>query len=205
MQGTRRPDGIIVSVPTLEDIAWPVRTERLLIRPATVNDVESTWSFRRLPEVTEWMTIAPKSIEDYRKHFEQPDRLPRTLIMENDGHVVGDLMIRIEDAWVQAEVADQGKGAQAEIGWCIDPAYGGRGLATEATHELMRICFEDLGLHRVIALCFADNVASWRLMERVGMRRETHTIRDSLHRSLGWLDGYGYGLLKDEWESRRSV
>jgi RimJ/RimL family protein N-acetyltransferase len=69
----------------------------------------------------------------------------------------------------------------------------------------MRICFEDLGLHRVIALCFADNVASWRLMERVGMRRETHTIRDSLHRSLGWLDGYGYGLLKDEWESRRSV
>jgi RimJ/RimL family protein N-acetyltransferase len=190
---------------SLDDIAWPVRTERLLIRRATLDDVETTWPFRRLPEVTEWMTIAPQSIEDYRKHFEQPDRLARTLIMEQADAVVGDLMIRTEDAWVQGEVAEQGKGAQAEIGWCLDPAHGGRGLATEAVRELLRLCFEDLGLHRVVAVCFADNVSSWRLMERVAMRREMHSVRDSLHRSRGWLDGFGYALLRDEWRAGRSV
>jgi RimJ/RimL family protein N-acetyltransferase len=63
----------------------------------------------------------------------------------------------------------------------------------------MRICFEDLGLRRVTANTFADNEPSWRLMERVGMRRELHTVRESLHRSGEWLDGLGYALLADEW------
>lgn len=49
------------------------------------------------------------------------------------------------------------------------------------------------------AHCFADNAASWHLMERVGMRRELRTVRDSLHRSGAWLDGMGYALLADEW------
>jgi RimJ/RimL family protein N-acetyltransferase len=51
----------------------------------------------------------------------------------------------------------------------------------------------------VTANCFAGNEASWRLMERVGMRRELHTVRESLHRSGEWLDGLGYALLADEW------
>ncbi|HEX8767440.1 MAG TPA: GNAT family protein, partial [Jatrophihabitans sp.] len=59
--------------------------------------------------------------------------------------------------------------------------------------------FTDLGLRRVTANCFADNEASWRLMERVGMRRELYTVRESLHRSGEWLDGIGYALLADEW------
>jgi RimJ/RimL family protein N-acetyltransferase len=36
-------------------------------------------------------------------------------------------------------------------------------------------------------------------MERLGMRREAHTVSDSLHRSGRWLDGYGYALLAEEW------
>ena len=65
--------------------------------------------------------------------------------------------------------------------------------------ELLRVCFDELGLRRVTADCFAANEASWRLMERVGMRREVHTLRESLHRSGEWLDGLGYALLADEW------
>jgi RimJ/RimL family protein N-acetyltransferase len=83
----------------------------------------------------------------------------------------------------------------------LDPAYTGHGYATEAVREMLRFCFEDLGLRRVIANCFADNSTSWRLMERVGMRREAHAVRDSLHRSGKWLDGYTYALLADEWLS----
>ena len=52
-----------------------------------------------------------------------------------------------------------------------------------------------------VALCFADNEPSWRLMERVGMRREQHTKQDSLHRDGQWLDGMMYALLADEWRA----
>ncbi len=83
-------------------------------------------------------------------------------------------MLRREDAWSQREVIDQARGAQAELGWVLDPAYTGSGYATEAVRELLRYCFEDLGVRRVTANCFLDNDASWRLMERVGMRRELH-------------------------------
>jgi len=108
-------------------------------------------------------------------------------------------MIRVEDAWAQAELADQARGVQAELGWVLHPGHTGRGYATEAVCALIQLCFEDLGLRRVTASCFADNAASWRLMERVGMRREVYTIRESLHRSREWLDGMGYALLADEW------
>lgn len=186
----------------LSAVAWPVRTERLTLRPATTDDLDATWAFRRLPEVCEWVTHSPVDRAAYAQQFLDPDRLSKTLIVEREGTVVGDLMLAIGDSWAQGEVADRAVNVQAELGWTIDPAHAGHGYATEATAEMIRICFEDLGLRRVVALCFADNVASWRLMERVGMRREEHTVKDSLHRSGEWLDGYGYALLAEEWRSR---
>ena len=111
-------------------------------------------------------------------------------------------MLAVRDAWGQAEAGEPTSRVQAEIGWCLDPAYGGQGYATEAVERLLTVCFDDLDLRRVTAECFAENRASWRLMERVGMRRETHAVADSLHRSRGWVDGLGYGLLAEEWRSR---
>jgi RimJ/RimL family protein N-acetyltransferase len=143
-------------------------------------------------------------MEEYRTQFEAPEAMAKTIVIELDGEVVGDLMLAVDDAWAQAEVAEQAKGVQAELGWSLHPDHAGHGYATEAVRELIRLCFEDLGLRRVVANCFADNEASWRLMERVGMRREQHTVRDSLHRSGEWLDGMSYALLADEWRARQS-
>jgi RimJ/RimL family protein N-acetyltransferase len=190
------------SAGLIRRVTWPVRTERLTIRPAAEADVEATWRFRRLPEVGEWITRAPTSREDYAQQFLHPGRLGKTLVFELDGLVIGDLMLAVEDAWSQAEVADRAREVQAELGWTMDPAYGGHGYATEAVAALIRVCFEDLGLRRVTANCFADNHESRRLMERLGMRRELHTVRESLHRSRGWLDGLGYALLAEEWRAR---
>lgn len=186
----------------LSAVAWPVRTARLSIRRATAADADATWAFRRVPGVDHWLSTATGDLASYAEGFVDPERLAKTLIIERDGEVIGDLMLAIGDPWSQHEVVDQAAGTQAELGWVLHPDHAGHGYATEAVAELFRICFEDLGLRRVIALCFADNVASWRLMERLGMRREEHTVRDSLHRSGDWLDGYGYALLADEWRSR---
>ena len=178
---------------------WPRRTSRLTLRPARAFDAQPTWAFRRLEEVGQWLTEIPADFETYRHTFTEPARLATTLIVEQDGKVIGDLMLRVEDTWAQAEVADQATSTQAELGWVLDPAHTGAGYATEAVSELLHICFVDLGLRRVTAECFADNEASWRLMERLGMRRELHAVKDALHRSGTWRDTFGYALLLREW------
>jgi len=188
----------------LSAVAWPVHTERLTIRPATLDDADATWQIRRIESVGRWMTAASTDVDDFRRKFAEPERLSSTLLMELDGVVIGDLYLAVGDAWAQAEVVDRARGVQAEIGWVLAPEHEGRGYATEAVRELLRICFEDLRLRRVFAQCFADNEPSWRLMERVGMRREEHAVRESLHRSGEWLDGLRYAVLADEWRAGRS-
>jgi RimJ/RimL family protein N-acetyltransferase len=188
----------------LSAVVWPLRTARLTVRPATTDDVDATWRIRRLPEVGRWITRAPTERSAYAEAFVDPERLALTLVYERDGTVIGDLMLRVEDAWAQVEVEERARGVQAELGWTLDPAESGQGYATEAVAELVRLCFEELGLRRVLASCFAANTASWRLMERLGMRRELVTVSESLHRELGWVDGLGYALLADEWRARRT-
>jgi RimJ/RimL family protein N-acetyltransferase len=183
----------------------PLHTERLTLRPATAADAGATWRYRRLDSVNEWLTGRPADLDGYRELFAEPARLATTVIVAL-GHaaaapVIGDFMLRRDDAWAQLEVAEQARGTQAELGWVLDPAHTGRGYATEAVRELLRHCFQDLGVRRVTANCFLANDTSWRLMERVGMRRELHAVRESLHRSGRWLDTVGYAVLKDEWEA----
>jgi RimJ/RimL family protein N-acetyltransferase len=187
------------SADPLDKVDWPVRTARLLLRRGVEGDVEATFAFRRLPEVYAWLGSAATDVESYRDHFLDPDRMRHLLVLEHEGRVVGDAMLKVIDAWSQTEVRDQAAGTEAELGWSLDPTYQGRGLATEAVRALLGLAFGPLGLRRVVAHCFADNEPSWRLMERLGMRREVHTRKESLHRSGAWLDGMSYALLAEEW------
>ncbi len=183
----------------------PLVTERLTLRAATVDDTDSTWKFRQLDSVNEWLTGCPADLDGYRDLFAEPSRLATTVIVtlghDPAAQVIGDFMLRHDDAWAQLEMSDQANGTQAELGWVLDPNHSGHGYATEAVRELLRYGFQELGVRRVTANCFLDNDTSWRLMERVGMRRETHAVRESLHRSGQWLDTVGYALLADEWRA----
>ncbi|MDQ3177225.1 MAG: GNAT family N-acetyltransferase [Actinomycetota bacterium] len=190
--------------PTLDALAWPVRTDRLVLRLATPADHPAVWRYRRLDEVTEWMSQREGDPETSRARFLEPERLATTLVVETGETVVGDLKCAVADAWSQVEVAEQARGTQAEIGWAFDPEHQGKGYATEAVDALLQIAFDGLGVRRIEANCFADNLPSWRLMERLGMRREIHSVGDSLHRSRGWLDGFTYALLAEEWAASRS-
>ena len=174
--------------PATPVLARPLHTERLTLRPATADDAEATWSFRRLEAVDEWLTGRSADFGGYRELFLDPARLAITAVVilgqDAAGPIIGDLMLRREDAWAQREIADRARGTQAELGWVLDPAYTGHGYATEAVRELLRHGFQDLGLRRVTAVCFFDNDASWRLMERVGhapraarRRRRTASLR----------------------------
>jgi RimJ/RimL family protein N-acetyltransferase len=190
---------MIVPMPVIADLSWPKQTERLAVRPVEDRDLRALWNIRRREDVGTWMTHTSAVWEDFLERSREPTWAPATLVVEREGRVVGDLMLRTEDAWAQGEVAEHAVGVHAELGWCIDPEVQGRGYATEAVRELVRVAFTELGLRRVTAVCFADNEPSWRLMERVGMRREAHNVRDALHRNGAWMDGYVYALLRDEY------
>ena len=128
--------------------------------------------------VNEWLTGPPDRVEDHRELFADPARLGATVVVqlghEPEAPVIGDLMLRREDAWAQPEVADRARGAQAELGWVLDPAHTGHGYATEAVRELLRHAVEDLGVHRVTASCF---LGRRRLLAPHGTRR--HAPRDA--------------------------
>ena len=187
-----------------ERLTWPVRTERLLLRPLDEGDVPALFAIRRLPEVARWMTASPDDYDEFAQAFSEPARTDTTLVMLHDGTLVGDLYVAVSDAWGQREVAAGTKRTQAEIGWCVDPSYAGQGFATEGAAQLLRLCFDGLGLRRATAGAFAANTASVRVMEKIGMTLEGRGRQDSLHRDLGWVDGVTAAVLADEWRAARA-
>lgn len=182
----------------LDVVDWPVRTERLMLRRSADGDVPKIFAYRSQPSVAEWIGGTAIEVGALAERFGEGTT---AVVVEHDGRLIGDLMVKVQDAYAQREVAEGAVASEAELGWTFDPAHHGRGFATEALGALFGICFDDLGLRRVVAACFTANEQSWRLMERVSMRREAHHVKDSLHRDHGWQDGYVYALLAEEWRA----
>lgn len=186
---------------TFDRVTWPRSTERLTIRPVTVADLPAVFGYRSREDVAEWMPGRPTAYDDWLLLMDL-EVMRRTLVLELDGALVGDLYLHVEDGWAQHEVREAARSTVAEIGWCLDSSHQGQGYVTEAATELVRICFEDLGLRRLTAQAFADNAPSLRVMDKLGMRREAVHRQDSLHRDLGWVDSVTYAVLREEWSGR---
>jgi RimJ/RimL family protein N-acetyltransferase len=188
------------------DPIWPRHTDRLTLRAPTRDDIDQVLKFRNAPEATRWLlrtTVEPDSFtKAWLESVEDPDEYP--LVACLDDLVVGTGSLDVRDAMGQGMGREDADGLpwrrrEGSIGYLVDPAYAGRGFATEIVLALLSLAFDDLGLHRVTAGCFAANIASWRVMEKAGMRREQHGVKDSWHEELGWIDGYTYGVLAEEW------
>ena len=91
-----------------------------------------------------------------------------------------------------------------EIGYVFNRSYQGKGYATEAAKAVIAYGFHTRGARRIVAMCNPLNTASWRLLERLGMRREGH-LRQNIyfkrdeHGKPIWSDTYEYAILKDEY------
>ena len=183
---------------------WPRRTARLTLRPATPADIDQVLTWRTHPGVNRWMLSTSVDPDRYRKAWldSVEDPLDHSVMVLLGERVVGTGSLEVSDAMGQGD-RDPGvpwADAQASLGYLLDPAVHGQGLGTELMLALLSLAFDELGLHRVTAGCFADNLGSWRVMEKRGMRREQHGLQDSWHAELGWVDGYTYAILRTEWE-----
>jgi len=184
----------------LADVTWPVRTARLTLRLMQTEDLDVLWRIHSSPEGRQW-TGGVIDRPDFDARYSTPENLATTLVVLLDDAVIGDVMVKVTDGWGQRPVLDQTKRVEADLGWCFDASVHGRGYATETLEAVLDLCFSTLGIRRAFAEAFLANEPSWRLMERVGMRREAHAVADSLHSELGWLDGVRYAILADEWRA----
>ena len=87
---------------------------------------------------------------------------------------------------------------EGNIGYELNPEYWRRGYATEAARAVMRFGFEQLGLHRIWAQCNADNRASVRVLEKLGMRCEAHFREHDFFKGRWW-GSFVFAILQREW------
>ncbi len=196
-----------------DSLASPLSTERMTLRPIEPGDSDDIWEYQRLPEVLRYIPWPVRDREEAHVHtlkragmrrlaedgdafhFVMALRGERSMArVEEYGHrdrVVGDVMLRISST----------QHAQLELGWVLHPAFQGRGLAAEATSEVVSFAFEVLNPHRLNAHVDVRNLASAALCRRLGMRLEATLLEDVW--DDGWQDSSIYGLLRREWETQR--
>jgi RimJ/RimL family protein N-acetyltransferase len=180
---------------------FPIETERLRLRPFERDDLDELvpihghadvvrylyWDVRTRAELE---SVLAGKIE--RAALERPgDAVDVAVRLLDGGALVGGVSLSWSDS----------PHRQGEIGYIFHPGHAGRGYATEAAREMLRIGFEELGLHRIAGRLDARNAASARVLERLGMRREAHLRENELVKGE-WTDELVYALLEDEWVTR---
>ncbi len=166
-------------------------------------DLEVLLRWRNSPEVGRWLMQPVVEPSAYRRDLlSENGGRDHDVVAVRDGAVVGTGWVGVRDGIAQ-DTSDRPHRDLGMIGYVLDPAHAGQGLATELARDLLAVAFDVLGVRRVTAGCYADNTASWRVMEKLGMRREQHGVADSWHADRGWVDGFTYALLREEWVAQR--
>jgi len=176
---------------------FPIETKRLLLRELTATDEADIHEYASDPLVPQYDCWGPNTREQTH------ERLSKGLIKQQDWPR-DDVTLAVElleagklIGSVRLWVVDDANGT-AELGYSFNRSYWNRGFATEAARALLDPAFRIMKMHRVCATCDTRNVVSWRFMEKLGMRREAHFVRDKLQRGE-WRDTFLYAVLQDEW------
>ena len=169
-----------------------IETERLRIRPFTADDWRGVHSYMSDERVTVHLVEGVLSEEGAKEFVYENRERTHALVLAHDDLLIGHMYFH---PWFAPETY--------EIGWVVGRPHQGRGYATEAALALLDHGFSRLGLHRIIATCETDNLASVRVMEKLGMRREAHFRQCYRHDDGRWTDEYFYARLAEEWPTRR--
>jgi RimJ/RimL family protein N-acetyltransferase len=180
---------------------YPLLTERLSLRPFRDDDLDAFYAIQRRPDVVRYLYWEPRSREETREMLERR-KLQTQIEREGEGlHLAADLRASGTLAGHFNLVLSSQEHRQGEIGFVMHPDHHGQGYASEGARLMLRLGFEELGLHRIVGRCDARNVASARLMERLGMRREAHLIENEFVKGE-WADELIFAMLDREWQAR---
>ncbi len=179
-----------------------LHTDRLRLRPFRKNDLADVHSYASDPDVVKYMTFGPNTKKDTKdflsRTIEANKKLPRlqydfALERRDSGKLIGACGLYLRGP------------LEAEVGWTLNKDYWNNGYMTEAAKALIEFGFSTLKFHRIYSSCFSENHGSYRVMEKCGMRREAHFLKNRRLRSNpegDWYDEYVYAILFDEWKNQ---
>jgi RimJ/RimL family protein N-acetyltransferase len=179
---------------------WPLRTDRLLLRPFEADDLDALHAIHSDDSVVRWLYNDARTLDETRELLERKragsalraegDWLSAAMTRRDTGELVGDVSLH----WV-SEAHRQG-----ELGFVVHPQHQGHGYATEASRPLLDFAFVQLGLHRVVGRLEPRNVGSARVLEKLGMRREAHLVENEWVKGE-WQSELVFAVLAREWAS----
>jgi RimJ/RimL family protein N-acetyltransferase len=181
-------------------MAMQLETRRLLLREYTLDDWPAVNAYTSDPQVVQYMSFGPTTPEQTREHLqwaiaagaEQPRSLYELgVVLRSENRLIGTATLQV----------DSRERRQAHFSYLFHREFWGQGYATEAIRHLIHFGFTELHLHRVADDCDARNLASARVMEKLGMRREGH-LRETIWKDGHWYDEYLYAILAHEWDRR---
>lgn len=171
-----------------------IETERLVIRRFKSNDWKDFYEYFSNEEVLKFEPYKPFSEEETKKEAIRRTTDPAfwAVCLKENNKLIGNLYFaeRNFDTW--------------ELGYVFNLNYWGNGYAIESCKALMNYAFKELKVRRIIAKCDPKNPNSWKLLERLKMRREGH-LKESVYffkdenNNPIWKDTYEYGILEKEW------
>jgi len=176
--------------------------ERLILRPFRRRDIEALYAAVRdsRAELAEYLPWANKAytragaagfIRESMRSWREGKAYDFAIrLQERPDRHVGNISI-----WHVSRTSRSG-----EIGYWIRTEDTGRGVATEATREALRIGFEELSMHRMVLRVAVGNKASERIATKLGFVREG-VLREELHVGGRWMDHSVWGLLDHEYRA----
>jgi RimJ/RimL family protein N-acetyltransferase len=180
---------------------YPVRTERLRLRPLTADDTDALLAYRSRPDVCRYLPFEPMDRHVIAERLasqwattaltDEGQALTLGIVLAGTGGLIGDVIL----FW-HSRVHRRG-----ELGYVLNPAFGGRGYATEAAHAVLGLGFDGLGLHRIIARLDERNDASARMARRLGMRQEARLVENEFFKGE-WSTELDFAMLAGEWAAR---
>ena len=177
-----------------------IQTERLLLRKPRLDDASAIFEgWAQDQEVTRYLTWTPHQhleqtlafVQSCLLAWEQETRFPYMITLKESGEVIGMIDPRIE-------------GPKVGVGYGAARSHWGKGYVTEATRAIIEWAFQQPAIYRVYATTDVDNLASRRVLEKVGMQCEGILRKYILHPNISNIprDSYMYAIIKDITEER---
>src|SRR5205807_2534124 len=180
--------------------SFPIETDRLRLRPLREQDAGALNAMESREDVTRWLYWDPRTPAETEQSLQmrigrthltrEGDALELAVEQADSGELLGTVTLMY-----RSELHRQG-----EIGFVLHPDHHGQGYAREAAAAMLRLGFEQLGLHRIVGRCEPRNEASARLLERLGMRREAHLLENEWVKGE-WQSELVYAMLDREWRA----
>lgn len=172
-------------------------TERLIIRPFLKSDYKDLHEYLSRKETYNFERGEPISLKTAQKYASDWSKGKNffAAILKANNKLIGQVSFFPErppefKTW--------------QIGYIFHPDYQNKGYATEATQAVIKYAFKELEAHRIVAHCSPENIPSWKVLEKCGMRKEGIAKKDFLLRNDEkgnpiWLDSYDYAILDEEF------